>query len=431
MGRKLQLLELSKLLNLINAHISSAVFLILLVACFLLPSILFMQLVYLLFWLSLSVLMYTYVVYALLLLLLTGFKRKGSEHINIRATLPPITLIIAAYNEATWIDQKIQNCLSLDYPKDKLKTVFVTDGSTDKSNLIISAYKNIEVLHEKERRGKTSAVNRAMQQVQTPIVIFSDANTFLNTDSIKQIVKHYGDENVGAVAGEKKVEHAYNGSSIGLGEGLYWKYESLLKQLDYNFNTVVGAAGELFSMRTELFTPLDEDTIVDDFILSMRVSISGYKVAYEPNAFATEAPSLDLKEERKRRVRIAAGDFQSLFKLKRLLNIFLYPALSFQYISRRVFRWVLCPVCMVLLFICNAVIFHQTSAFNFYVFMFMLQSVFYLAALFGWLFYKLKLTINPLFIPFYFVFMNALLVEGFYKYITGKQTVLWDKADRK
>jgi poly-beta-1,6-N-acetyl-D-glucosamine synthase len=388
-----------------------------------------MQLVYFLFWLSLAVLVYTYVGYGLLLFFLNSFKRRNRE-IDTTAKLPGVTLVVSAFNEERWLARKIENCLSIDYPREKLKIVFITDGSTDRSNSIITENSGIELLYEKQRRGKTYAINRVMQQVQTPIVIFSDANTFLNTGSVKQIVKHYEDKTVGGVAGEKKVEHTYNGSAIGLGEGLYWKYESMLKQLDSDFNTVVGAAGELFSMRTELFEPLAEDIIVDDFMLSMNICMKGFRVAYEPNAFATETPSLDLREERKRRVRIAAGDFQSLIKLKQVFNIFHQPALSFQYISRRVFRWVLCPVCIALLFMSNAVIVYKTSSFNFYGYTFLMQCIFYVAALLGWLFYKLKLSVNPLFIPFYFVFMNVSLIEGFYKYVTGKQTVLWDKAKR-
>jgi poly-beta-1,6-N-acetyl-D-glucosamine synthase len=388
-----------------------------------------MQLVYFLFWLSLAVLVYTYVGYGLLLFFLNSFKRRNRE-IDTTAKLPGVTLVVSAFNEERWLARKIENCLSIDYPREKLKIVFITDGSTDRSNSIITENSGIELLYEQERRGKTSAINRVMQQVQTPIVIFSDANTFLNTGSIKQIVKHYEDKTVGGVAGEKKVEHTYNGSAIGLGEGLYWKYESMLKQLDSDFNTVVGAAGELFSMRTELFEPLAEDIIVDDFMLSMNICMKGFKVAYEPNAFATETPSLDLREERKRRVRIASGDFQSLIKLKQLFNIFQQPALSFQYISRRVFRWVLCPVCIALLFMSNAAIVYKTASFNFYGYTFLLQCIFYVVALLGWLFYKLKLRVNPLFIPFYFVFINVSLIEGFYRYVTGKQTVLWDKAKR-
>jgi poly-beta-1,6-N-acetyl-D-glucosamine synthase len=388
-----------------------------------------MQLVYLLFWLSFVVLVYTYIGYGLLLLFLNSFKRRARD-ITGEATLTHVTLVVSAFNEERWLPQKIENCLSLDYPVDKLKIVFITDGSTDSSNSILGSNSKIELLYERERRGKTCAINRVMQQVQTPIVIFSDANTFLGKDSIKQIVKYYEDKGVGGVAGEKKVEHAYNGSAIGLGEGLYWKYESALKELDSDFNTVVGAAGELFSMRTELFEPLPEDIIVDDFMLSMSICMKGFKVAYEPNAFATETPSLNLKEERKRRVRIAAGDFQSLFKLKRLFNIFQQPALSFQYISRRVFRWVLCPVCIPLLFVTNVAVVYKTSSFNFYDYTFLLQCIFYVAAVLGWVFYKLKFRVNPLFIPFYFVFMNVSLIDGFYRYVTGKQTVLWDKANR-
>jgi cellulose synthase/poly-beta-1,6-N-acetylglucosamine synthase-like glycosyltransferase len=266
-----------------------------------------------------------------------------------------------------------------------------------------------------------------MQHVQTPVVIFSDANTILNPDAVALIVKHYVHENIGGVAGEKKVEITEASDTL-IGEGIYWQYESKMKQLDSDFNTVVGAAGELFSMRTNLFTPQKEDIILDDFILSLKLCMQGYKVIYEPLAFAIETPSMSLREESKRRIRISAGAFQSLFRLAGLFNFFKFPLLSFQYISRRVFRWALSPIALILLYVTNLVLVIKDDN-SFYSVFFVLQNVAYAMAFAGWFFRNLRASII-VFVPFYFVFMNASLVVGFFRFITGAQSSVWEKSKR-
>ena len=181
------------------------------------------------------------------------------------------------------------------------------------------------------------AINRVIPFVTTDFVVFSDANTLLNRDCIREIIQHYKDPTIGAVAGEKVVSDQSGEAGVaGAGEGLYWKYESFLKKMDARFYSVVGAAGELFSIRTALFEPVQKQVLLDDFIISMKICKKGYRVMYEPKAFATEAPSFSLKEEQKRKIRISAGGWQSVFMLKSLLNIFKYGRLSFQYISHRV-----------------------------------------------------------------------------------------------
>ncbi|MBS1924791.1 MAG: glycosyltransferase family 2 protein, partial [Bacteroidetes bacterium] len=213
---------------------------------------------------------------------------------------------MASYNEAEVLTQKIKNSLELDYPEDKLQIYFITDGSNDNSTEIISAHSRINLFFKPEREGKVAAINRVMPFVTTPIVVFSDANTFLNKGCIREIVKHYSNEKTGAVAGEKKVlDLNKTGDAASAGEGLYWKYESFLKKLDAEFYSVVGAAGELFSIRTELFEPTAKDVLLDDFIISLKICQKGYRVAYEPNAYASEAPSDSIKEEQKRKIRIS------------------------------------------------------------------------------------------------------------------------------
>ena len=174
-----------------------------------------------------------------------------------------------------------------------------------------------------------------MREVDTPLVIFSDANTMLNEACVKKIVTHYANERTGGVAGEKKILRNQDVSAVGEAEGLYWQYESFMKKLDAGLNTVTGAAGELFSIRTALFKELKDDLILDDFVISMQICLQGYSIAYEPGAFAIESPSASLADEEKRKVRISAGAYQSVGYLKECLNIFKHPLLSFQYLSRR------------------------------------------------------------------------------------------------
>jgi cellulose synthase/poly-beta-1,6-N-acetylglucosamine synthase-like glycosyltransferase len=342
---------------------------------------------------------------------------------------PSVTLIVAAYNEYAFIDQKIQNTLALDYPEQKLEIIFITDGSSDGTEKVVQNYPRITLLHEYERKGKTAAINRAMRIVRTPFVIFCDANTLLNTAAVKNIVKHYRDEKTGGVAGEKKVLTA-EGDNAAATEGVYWKYESLLKKLDAAFYTVVGAAGELFSVRTSLFTPVDTSVILDDFIISLKINQQGYRIAYAPDAYAMERPSTSITEEHKRKVRISAGGFQSIVMLKSLLNVFRYPLLSFQYISHRVLRWTLSPLSLSLLLI-SAAILTFTGAGWFYALIFFAQVAFYLLALGGWFLAAKNIKFKPCYIPFYFTFMNVAIYEGFFRHLRKQQSSVWEKAQRE
>ena len=204
----------------------------------------------------------------------------------------PVTLVVAAYNEEAVLEQKLVNTLAIDYPPEKLHIIFITDGSSDDSVNIIQRYPSVTLLHQEERKGKSAAIQRAMQHVHTPVVIFSDANTILNKECIRKMVIHYQNPETGAVAGEKMILTGDHASAVGEAEGLYWQYESFMKKQDALFHTVIGAAGELYSIRTGLFKGLEADLLLDDFIISMQVCLQGFKIAYEPGAYASEAPSI-------------------------------------------------------------------------------------------------------------------------------------------
>ncbi|MGB3154315.1 MAG: glycosyltransferase [Chitinophagaceae bacterium] len=385
------------------------------------------------FWISLAILFYCYLGYGLLLLLLTSMKQlvmpRKKEALSEYDI--PVTLIITAYNEELILEQKIKNTLAIDYPLDKLRIIIITDGSADDSAKLVLRYPFINLLHQTERKGKYAAIKRAMQQVQTPVVVFSDANTLLNAACIKMIARHYSKAKTGGVAGEKRILHQKNSSAIGEAEGMYWHYESFMKKLDARLNTVTGAAGELFSIRTALFKELNDDLILDDFVISMQICLQGYKIDYEPGAFALELPSVSLVEEEKRKVRIAAGAYQSIGYLKECLNIFKHPLLSFQYISRRLLRWVFCPVLLVVLLITNMLMVSFPPAAGLYYWAMYAQIVFYVIALAGWLFVRTGKRTGLFTIPFYFVFMNYCLLKGFVRFTKGRQSVLWEKSLRQ
>ncbi|MGC8864753.1 MAG: glycosyltransferase family 2 protein [Bacteroidales bacterium] len=387
------------------------------------------------FWILLFIVFYAYLGYGILLFILVRLKRifKRKPHPSDTHYEPEVTLLVAAYNEREYVDAKVQNSLSLDYPKEKIKMVWVTDGSDDGTPELLKKYENqgVRVYHKPERGGKIGAMNRGMQFVDTPIVIFSDANTMLGPESIRRIVNLFADPKVGCVSGEKRIFQK-EAQSAAATEGIYWKYESKLKKWDAELYSVVGAAGELFAIRTDLYQEVEQDTLLDDFIISLRIAMNGYTIQYDPEAYAIEAPSANVKEELKRKIRIAAGGIQSIVRLKPLLNPFKYGLLSFQYISHRVLRWTLAPLSLPLIFILNLIVaIHAGFASNdLYTWLFLAQVLFYAMALLGWLLESKSLRIKILFVPYYFLIMNYAVFLGFARYLKKQQSVNWERAQR-
>lgn len=389
-----------------------------------------MKTVEVLFWICFVLVFYTYIGYGLLLFLMVRVKEAfgGRREPVAAAGLPEVTLMIAAYNEESVVREKMENTFALDYPEEKLKIVWVTDGSTDRTNERLALYPRAEVVYEAPRRGKTAALNRGIGFVRTPLVIFTDANTMLNREAVREIVRCFADPKVGCVAGEKRV--ATEGTAgAASGEGLYWKYESKLKAWDSRLCTAVGAAGELFAVRTELFRPMEADTLLDDFILSLRIAQQGYRIAYCEKAYAVEGGSADIGEEAKRKVRIAAGGLQSVWLLRALLNPFRYGMLSFQYVSHRVLRWSVTPVALFLLLPFNIVL-AVPQDHLFYRVVLALQILFYLAALAGYALARQRIRNRWLYVPYYFFFMNLNVIRGAFYLYRKKGSGVWEKARR-
>ncbi|BAO75978.1 glycosyltransferase family 2 protein [Winogradskyella sp. PG-2] len=394
-----------------------------------------METLKILFWILLIIILYTYIGYGILLWIMVKIKRlifiKNNTKIILNP-LPEVTLLIPAYNERDYVNQKMENTMSLNYPKDKLKIVWVTDGSSDGTNSMLGGYDNVQLFHRNERKGKINAINRVMPHVKTPIVVFSDANTNLGLDSIIHIVNGFNNDKVGCVSGEKRIVNKASDSAAGAGEGLYWKYESRLKKWDAELYSAVGAAGELFAIRTELYKEVEPDTILDDFIISLRIARQGYMIQYNPEAYAVENASANVKEELKRKIRISAGGIQSVIRLKSLLNVFKYGLLSFQYISHRVLRWTITPLCLLLIIPVSFVLasMEGLSNYSFYNIVFWLQITFYVSALLGWFLENNSTRIKLLFVPYYFFIMNLAVILGFFRHIGNNQSVNWERSKR-
>lgn len=389
-----------------------------------------------LFWACLGLVVYTFVGYGILLRALLTVKRifcgkpKQPSAPTSDEEWPEVTLLICAYNEESVVEEKMQNCHALSYPVGKLHVVWCTDGSDDNTCKLLSEYDDVQILHQPERRGKTAALNRAMNYVTTPIIVFTDANTKLCNNAIREMVRAFRDPKVGCVAGEKRIEvRSTDGAAAG-GEGVYWRYESTLKRWDSELCSTMGAAGELFAIRRELFRPMDLNMLLDDFIMSMLIVKDGYRIAYVPTAYAIESGSADLVEEQKRKRRIAAGGLQSIWKLRGLLNPFRYPVVGFQFLSHRVLRWSITPFALIALLPLNVWLVLDNKG-TIYTIIWALQCVFYLLASIGFSQAAQGRKSKITFIPMYFLFMNLNVFSGI-KYLWNKKsgTGAWEKARR-
>lgn len=388
-----------------------------------------MRTIEIIFWASLFVTFYAFLGYGILMVFLVVAKRIFKKKKAFDASYEPsVSLVVPCFNEAPILDDKVANCYQLDYPKEKLEIVFITDGSTDNSSDVLKKYPDVRVLHENRRGGKTAAENRAMQNIKNEIAIFTDANTVLNPEAIRNIVRHFADPKTGCVSGEKRVLTDKEDTATA-GEGIYWKYESFLKKLDSELYSAVGAAGELVAFRTSLYKDMPEDTLLDDFIQSMRIASEGYKIVYEPEAYAMETGSASIKDEWIRKVRISAGGWQSVKRLFWKITPFNRPILWFQYVSHRVLRWIVTPFLLIIMLLANILLAFGENPL--YKIILALQVLFYLAALAGWYLENRKTRMKLLFVPYYFSMMNVAVLFGFKRFISGPQKGAWQKAKRK
>lgn len=387
-----------------------------------------------LFWASLLIVFYTYIGYGILLYLIIRLKRLlvGTPREAVLPTdeeLPTMTLMICAYNEEDVVAEKMENTLALDYPREKLRIMWVTDGSNDRTNDLLAAYPEVDIVFSPERRGKTAALKHGLQELKTRYVTFTDANTMINSSALREIARLFMDPSVGCVSGEKRVAAKKEGEMAAEGEGLYWRYESTIKKWDSELYSAMGAAGELYAVDPLLIKEIPDEALLDDFMMSMLIVDAGKRIAYTADAYAQEYGSANIFEESKRKRRIAAGGLQSIWWLRHMLNPLKQPLVTFQYVSHRVLRWSITPIAMAILLIVNILLAANNGG-KLYELCLLLQITFYLMALAGWLLNRIGRKNRLFYTAYYFVFMNINVFRGM-AYLKGHSSSgTWEKAKR-
>jgi cellulose synthase/poly-beta-1,6-N-acetylglucosamine synthase-like glycosyltransferase len=387
------------------------------------------------FWLCFAAMAYNYAGYPLLLFALSALAQAKSDFLYLirrrsrrrslaTESMPQVAVLIAAYNEERVIRAKAQNCLEIDYPADRVEFLVGLDAPTDSTadHLAQVQSQRFRVVHFAERRGKLAVVCDLARKTSAEILVLTDANTMLDRSAVRNLVRHFVDPSVGAASGEE-IRVAVPGAEAGA-EGLYWRYESAVKILESRLNCSLGGNGAALAVRRSLFNPR-RDLIVEDFQIPLEIRFQGHRVVYDPEAIAVEEIAPTLSAQFGRRVRIGAGNYQTLFAHLEYLNP-RHGFLAFSFFSHRVLRW-LTPLLLPLGFVCTLWLAMRPS----FALLVVIQALFYLMAAVG---YWLKMRAKPLRVcsgPFHFCSMNLALFLGLLRFVKGQQRLAWKPTPRR
>ncbi len=389
----------------------------------------------LVFWIGLSATVYTYFLYPLTLMVLGRFfghelpggsgsddeaLLEGSDHL-----LPKVSMVISAYNEQKVIQDKIDNCKEIDYPSDKISFMIGSDGSDDGTAEILKEITDprFQTFHNPARSGKVQMLNVMVEMVGGSIVIFSDANTMFQPDAVRELVKPFLDGRVGCVIGQLELAAAKGDAEACRPEGLYWRYENRIKLMESNLGAVSSINGGIFAIRRALFEKLPGHTVTEDQVLGMKIMVQGYRCYFASNARAHEEVS-NWAGELRRRIRISAGNFQSLIQVPQILNPF-NGRVCLSFFSHKFLRW-LVPFFLLAMLTSNVLLAGEM----FYGSTLLLQGLFYTLGLLGTVLPNLTGIAKVLTIPKYFITMNVAILMGFGRFMTGRQKVTWAQTQR-
>ncbi len=373
------------------------------------------------FWVALFLVVYTYLIYPVLLWLL-GAGRKMPEYAPL-SEWPTASLIIAAHNEEAVLRAKLENALATDYPAERLDIIVVSDASTDGTDRIAAEFAERGVrLHRQETRGgKTEAQNAGVRLARGQFLAFSDANSMYAPSALKRLLAPFADERIGCVCGELQYANP-DEQGAGKGEGLYWRYEQFLKRRESLLSSTLGANGAIYALRRELFVELRGD-IISDFVAPLHAWRRGFRIAYEPTAVATEYSSVRFGDEFHRRRRIVSRSLYGLWTEVGVLNPFAHFFFALQMSSHKLLRW-LVPVWLLVVLAVNV----PLAASEYYGLLLALQVAFYGLAALGlllperlgryWLFY----------VPAYFTATNLGTLLGLLSFLTGRRHRVWQPA---
>lgn len=374
-----------------------------------------------LFWFSVVVILYAYIGYPFIIYVLSLFYRKS---LRGKYIYPRISVIISAYNEEKIIEEKIISLLQIDYPEERLEILIGSDGSTDSTDEIVSRFTNSRIMlfRQEQRQGKPSMLNLLVAQAKGEILVFTDARQRLDRNALKELVKHFSDENVGSVSSALFYEDGEGAAKTQVGIGLYWEYEKFIRKCESRMGSMLGATGALYAIRRELFPVLPKGLLLDDIYIPMKIVERGFRAIFDKKAKVYDKVFKDPKDEFLRRTRTLAGNYQLFFHLKELFNP-LKGKISWQFFSHKFLRLIV-PFLLITLFVSNAFLFAE----RFYGALFILQCLFYLSAISGSL---LKKKARVFDVPYMFCMLNAAAVIGLFRLLTRKQSILWEKATER
>jgi cellulose synthase/poly-beta-1,6-N-acetylglucosamine synthase-like glycosyltransferase len=373
---------------------------------------------FVLFAASLAGCLYIYFGYPVLILLLARLRPRSIGRRQIR---PSLSIIIPVYNEERVIDQKLRNTLALEYPAEGLEILVVSDGSTDATEAMVLGCDDERLrLVCLDRQGKAFALNEGARHAQGEILVFTDANSDLEPDSLIHLVEAFGDSEVGGVCGNKKYRSTVGGDVIDQGENLYWRYDKWQKGLESRVGSIFAADGTLYAVRRQLFRPIEDPAQADDIAISTRVVLQGYRLVYEPRAVALEDPPLEGLDEFKRKVRVTNHSVRSLLNLGSAL--WTSGFYSVELLSHKFFRH-LVPFFLISLFVSILVLAQSSPVFRW---LLGLQIVFYALGLLGFALRRARLgRIRILSVPYYFCLVNAAALVGVLSIMAGWRRGVW------
>lgn len=381
-----------------------------------------------LFWFSILFILYTYAGYPIILWLATRFVEKP---VYPDGELPSVSLLVPAYNEESVIQAKLENSLTLNYPKDKLQIIVVADGSDDRTVEIVQEFesKGVLLIYTPERKGKMAAINRAVEECRSEIIVFSDANNFYQTETLIHLVKPFQDSRVGTTTGAKQIieeKRVISGS-----EGLYWKYESKIKEYESLLGSCITSVGEILAVRRELFRPAPSATINDDRFIVLDILKRGYKNIYVPEALSSEYASPKAGDEITRRKRISRGAYQVIFNPAMLP--YKRPLEVWKILSHKYFRSFI-PFVMIMALVTNLWLVFSPEGGGMrepLIQVFLLgQLSFYLVGVLG-NFLKLPGKIGKLvYLPAFLINSNYALLAGFFAFFGDGEGHLWERVNR-
>lgn len=370
------------------------------------------------FWFSLGTLAYIYAGYPLLVWILA--RLCGREPVQGDVT-PTVSLLISAYNEDAHIEAKLENSLSVEYPRDRLEIVVASDGSTDGTHRVVERYagRGVRLLVMRDHIGKAAMLSRTVPLLRGEIVVFSDASSELDPGALRALVRNFADPQVGCVSGLYRVGES--GDLRSHGEGLYWRYETFLKSQESRLHSILGAHGAFYAIRQRLFQRLPVGSINDDYLIPMRIVEQGFRAVYEPAAVAWERERASVRGEFARRRRIAAGNCQQIAELGRLLSPS-YGWVAWCFFSHKVLR-TFAPLFMLAMLVAN---FWLPQPWLWM--MLSLQGLFYASAACGYLCQRRGLVVTWLTPPLYFCLGNLAMLAGLLTFcFRGKQPA-WGRA---